>query len=106
MTIQNLMGISIKLWQNATGTGQGHKMSDVRSLMAEGREKIYNRYMELTEEQKKISNSQKFWEMQEETRKQVELWQQQPMTLEEANQMMESREAFQKKNSSMTSKEN
>ena len=55
--------------------------------------------MKLTEEQKKITPSQKFWEMQEKGKKQVELWQQQPMTLEEVNQMMEGREAFKKKNS-------
>ena len=54
--------------------------------------------MKKSEEQKKISNSQKFWEMQEEKKKQVESWQQQPMTVEEANQMMESRKAFLKKN--------
>ncbi len=55
--------------------------------------------MKLTEEQKKITPSPRFWEMQEEKRKQVKLWQQQPMTLEEANQMMEERKAFLKKNS-------
>ena len=55
--------------------------------------------MKLTEEQKKITPSQKFWENMERSKKQVELWQQQPMTLEEANQMMEERKAFLKKNS-------
>ena len=53
--------------------------------------------MKLTEEQKKITPSQKFWEMQEKGKKQVELWQQQPMTLEEVNQMMAERKAFIKK---------
>ena len=55
--------------------------------------------MKLTKDQKKISNSQKFWKNQEEGKKQVKLWQQQPMTVEEANQMMETRTAFLKKNS-------
>lgn len=54
--------------------------------------------MKLTEEQKKITPSQKFWEMQEKGKKQVELWQQQPMTLEEVNQMMAERKAFLQKN--------
>ena len=69
--------------------------------MAIDKKIIIHRYiiMKLTEEQKKITPSQKFWEMQEKSKKQVELWQQQPMTLEEANQMMEGRGAFKKKNS-------
>ena len=53
--------------------------------------------MKLTEEQKKISTSQKFWEAQEEAKKQIELWQQQPLSQEEFDAMMESRAAFQRK---------
>ena len=60
--------------------------------------------MGLTEAQKKISTSQKFWDNLERGKKQVELWQKQPMTLEEANQMMEGRKAFLKKNSLRISK--
>ncbi len=60
--------------------------------------------MELTEAQKKISSSPKFWDNLEKGKRQVELWQKQPMTLEEANRMLEGRKAFLKKSSLRTSK--
>ena len=56
--------------------------------------------MEMTEEQKKISTSLKFWEMQERKKKQVERWLKLPlMSNEEVEEMMANREFFQKKHS-------
>jgi hypothetical protein len=53
--------------------------------------------MKLTEEQKKISTSQKFWDNMEKGKQQIKHWQQQPLSQEEFDAMMESREAFQRK---------
>ncbi len=50
--------------------------------------------MELTEAQKKISTSQKFWDNLERGKRQVELWQKQPMTPEEFKETMANRKAF------------
>ena len=60
--------------------------------------------MGLTEAQKKISTSQKFWDNLERGKKQVELWQKQPMTPEEFRETMANRKAFLKKNSLRISK--
>ena len=51
--------------------------------------------MELTPEQKKISPSIEFWEMQERGKKQVERWKKQPISSEEWEEELKSRKAFQ-----------
>ena len=50
--------------------------------------------MELTEQQKQISTSPKFWEMQERTKKQIEQWKKHPISVEEWMEQMNNRKAF------------